>query len=47
MTANKERLFWMSNPEWYKLNYEQDCYELTDKAPEEAIKSFELWNSDN
>ena len=43
MTVNKESLFWKTNKEWYRINYEKDCYELTDKAPERAKASFELY----
>lgn len=43
MTANTEPMFWMSNKEWYKINKEKDCFELTDKATERAKKSFELY----
>lgn len=44
MTANRERMYWMTNKEWYFIN-ENNQFELTDKAPERAIKSFELYNS--
>jgi len=44
MTINKESVYWRSNPEWYKINREKDCFELTDKALERAKKSFELFN---
>lgn len=43
MTGDKESLYWEINKEWYRFNEEKDCYELTDKAPERAIKSFELF----
>ena len=45
MTIDKEPLYWRTNKEWYRVNREKDCYELTDKAPERAQKSFEMWNS--
>ena len=45
MTANREYMYWHSNKEWYRINEEKDCYELTDKAPERAKKSFELYLS--
>ena len=45
MTGSKKALFWKTNPEWYKINKEKDCYELTDKAPKEAIDSFKLFCS--
>lgn len=45
MTANQEPLYWKTNQEWYRINKQKDCYELTEKAPERAKKSFELYNS--
>ncbi len=45
MTANKEALYWKTNKDWYRINSEKGCYELTDKAPERAKKSFELFMS--
>lgn len=45
MTANQEPLFWKTNREWYRINKQKDCYELTEKAPKRAKKSFELYNS--
>ena len=41
MSGDKEPFFWHSNPEWYRIN-EQGEYELTEKAPERARRSFEL-----
>ena len=43
MSANQEPMFWRSNKEWYRINKEKDCFELTDKATERAKKSFELY----
>jgi hypothetical protein len=43
MTANKESLYWKTNKEWYRINREKDCFELTEKAPQRAIESFELY----
>jgi hypothetical protein len=45
MTANKERLYWKSNKEWYTIDFEKDDFVLTEKAPERAIRSFELWKN--
>ncbi len=42
MTMSKERLYWKSNKEWYRIN-EEGKYELTEKATERAKKSFELY----
>ena len=43
ITAKKEFMYWRTNKEWYRTNSEKDCFELTDKAPERARKSFELY----
>ena len=44
MTINREPMFWRSNKEWYRINKEKDRFELTDRAPERARKSFEMYN---
>lgn len=38
---------WMDNKEWYRIDEESDRYVLTDKAPQEARQSFELWKKIN
>lgn len=43
MTANKESMYWRKNKEWYKINDEKDCFELTSKAPERAKRSFKMY----
>lgn len=43
MNADLELFYWHSNPEWYRKG-ENGGYELTDKAPERARKSFEEAN---
>lgn len=43
MTADKEPLYWRTNKEWYRINKEKDCFELTDKAPVRAKKSFDMY----
>lgn len=45
MTANKELMYWHSNKKWYFINKKTKQFELTDKAPERAIKSFEKWKN--
>lgn len=32
--------YFMKNKEWYYFDEEEFCYKLTDKAPEEAKKSY-------
>ena len=44
MSTDKEALFWESNPEWYRIT-EDGNYELTEKAPERARKSFEIYKT--
>ncbi len=36
-----ERPYFMTNEEWYYHDPEEWCYKLTDKAPPEAVKSYE------
>lgn len=43
MNANKEPMYWRTNKEWYRINKEKDCFELTDKAPKRAKESFEMY----
>ena len=38
---NMELMYWNTNKEWYKL--ENGKIVLTDKAPERAKKSLEMW----
>ena len=33
MTANMEFMYWRTNKEWYTINREKDCFELTEQAP--------------
>lgn len=33
--------YFMRNKEWWYYDYEEIKYKLTDKAPKEAIKSYE------
>ena len=40
MTMDRELFYWQSNPDWYRVNSDGK-YELTEKAPERARKSFE------
>ena len=40
-------MYWAHDKEWYYIDYERDRYVLTDKAPEEARRSFDLWEKVN
>ncbi len=45
MTANpklREAMYWISVDSWYRINKDGQ-FELTEEAPERAVKSFELW----
>lgn len=39
----RESMYWMSDEEWYRINEETGCFELTDEAPERAVESFKLY----
>lgn len=43
MKRNSERVYWMTNEDWYTVNHEKDCFELTDDAPPRARRSFAMW----
>ena len=36
-------MYWASNKEWYRINEEEDRFELTEQAPEKARRSFLLY----
>ena len=38
---------WMNNHDWYSIDKERDRFVLTEKAPEEARRSFEKWKRIN
>ena len=43
MVANPDKyLFWMTNPEWYDYDKNEQPY-LTDAAPEKARESFKSY----
>lgn len=42
MRRSPESFFWRNDPEWYRIN-ENGRYEMTEKAPKEAIETFEKW----
>lgn len=44
MRRDPEQFYWRNNPEWYRVTSDGD-YEMTEKAPAEAIKSFEDWKN--
>ena len=47
MIIDKEPYF-LSNKDWYYYDEEEFCYKLTDKAPKEAIESYnEFYNQLN
>ncbi len=43
MKSYSESMYWKTNKEWYRANYEKDRYELTLLAPPRAIESFKLY----
>ena len=40
---DKDCMDWTNNRDWYYIDDERDRFVLTDKAPEEARRSFEKW----
>lgn len=44
MTMDSSSMYWQTNDEWFRINKNKDCYELTEKAPPEAIESFNKYN---
>lgn len=38
--------YFMENPEWYYFDEENCCCKLTDKAPPEAVKSYNEFYED-
>ena len=43
MKAYDESMYWMKNDDWFSINYERDCFELTDAAPDRAVESFRMY----
>ncbi len=39
--------YFITNDEWYYYDEEEEIYKLTDKAPKEAIESYEEYYSEN
>lgn len=35
--------YFMTNPEWYRFDFEKRRYVLTDKAPQRAKESYEKY----
>lgn len=42
-----ERPFFVNNPEWYYYDESEGRYKLTDKAPKEAMESYEYYEKLN
>ena len=43
MKVHDEAMYWLRNEEWFIVNEEKDCFELTDAAPQRAVDSFRLY----
>lgn len=37
----------MRNDDWFRINHEKDCFELTDAAPQRAVESFQQYLINN
>ena len=44
---DKDCMDWTNNQEWYFVDEERDRFVLTEKAPEEARRSFEKYKKIN
>lgn len=44
---NKDCMIWSRNREWYYIDEDRDRFVLTEKAPEEARRSFEKYKRIN
>ena len=44
---NKDMMMWSRNKNWYYIDEERDRFVLTEKAPEEARRSFEKYKKIN
>ena len=44
---NRDMVYWKKDKSWYYIDEERDRYVLTDKAPEEARRSFEKYKRVN
>ena len=40
MKSHDEAMYWMENDDWFRVNYEKDCLELTQAAPPRAVSSL-------
>lgn len=41
-----EQPYFMQNKDWYYYDEQEEIYKLTDEAPEEAIKSYKEFYSE-
>ena len=42
----KKSVFFLSNPDWYDVDEEAELPYLTEKAPPEAVESYEYWKKE-
>ena len=47
MKSYNEAMYWMTDDEWYTVNYEENRFELTKKATPRVIESFRMWLRQN
>ena len=45
--AKDEVIFWMRNDDWFRVDDERDCLELTPQALQRAVDSFRLYLESN
>lgn len=46
MSGNDGSMYWITNKDWWEIN-EAGEFQLTNRATEEAKKSFEKWEKSN
>ena len=47
MKSYNEAMYWMTDDEWYTVNYEENRFELTQKATPRVVESFRMWLRQN
>ena len=43
MKVYDEAMYWMENEDWFRINREKNCMELTPEAPPRAVESFKMY----
>ena len=46
VAVNTEKVYWLTQKQWYRPNKNKDGFEILPDAPERVKNSFKMWNSD-